>query len=292
MVSTGSQSNVKQIRSVLINNPRNAFISQENLNAQWKSLNYLECPDYEEAIREYELFVELLNRVAPEILYLPPNENTGPDSLYTHDPVLAFEQGAILLNMGKHLRAGEPDAIEAYLKEIQFPIAGKITGNGRVEGGDVCWLNEKTLAVGEGYRTNAEGIEQLKQITKGSVDEVISVQLPHWTGPEDCLHLLSFMSPIDTDLFLVYSRLMSATFRNTLLDCGIRLVEVPDSEYDSMACNVLPIAPRKCIMLKGNPITQKRLEENGTEVWTYKGEEISLKGGGGPTCLTRPLIRE
>jgi len=291
-VETGSQSNVKQIRSVLIKNPKNAFINQEHINAQWKSLNYLACPDYEEAIREYESFVQLLSLVDPEILHLPLDATTGPDSLYTHDPALIFETGAVLLNMGKQLRKGEPDATEAFLREIQFPIAGRITGNGTVEGGDVCWLDERTLAVGEGYRTNAEGIEQLKDITKESVDEVISVHLPHWTGPDDCLHLLSFMSPIDSDLFLVYSRLMSASFRNTLLDRGIQLVEVPDVEYDSMACNVLPIAPRKCIMLEGNPVTRKRLEENGTEVWTYKGEEMSLKGGGGPTCLTRPLIRE
>lgn len=283
---------MKQIRRVLLKDPRDAFISQEHLDSQWKSLNYLQCPDYQEATREYAKFVELLSLVDLDILYLPHNEETGPDSLYAHDSVIVSEGGAILLNMGKHLRAGEPDATETYLREISFPIAGRISDKGRVEGGDVCWLNERTLAVGEGYRTNAEGIEQLREIMKDSVDEVISVQLPHWTGPEDCLHLLSFMSPIDSDLFLVYSRLMPATFRTRLLGLGIKLVEVPDSEYESMACNVLPIAPRKCIMLKGNPITQKRLEENGTEVWTYKGEEISLKGGGGPTCLTRPLVRE
>lgn len=292
MVNTGKQSNVKQIRRVLIKDPRNAFISQENLNARWKALNYLECPDYEEATREYAKFVELLNSAEMEIIYLPLNEQTGPDSIYAHDSVMVAEGGAILLNMGKQLRADEPDATEAFLRKIDFPIAGRITGKGRVEGGDVCWLNERTLAVGEGYRSNAEGIAQLREITKESVDEVISVQLPHWTGPEDCLHLLSFMSPIDSDLFLVYSRLMPATFRMKLLGRGIELVEVPDSEYDSMACNVLPIAPRKCIMLQGNSITQKRLEEKGVQVWTYKGDEISLKGGGGPTCLTRPLVRE
>jgi N-dimethylarginine dimethylaminohydrolase len=170
------------------------------------------------------------------------------------------------------------------------PILGKIHGSGRLEGGDVLWVDAHTLAVGQGYRTNGEGIRQLGELL-GDAVEIVAVPLPHWTGPDDCLHLMSFISIVDDDLAVVYSRLMPVPFRERLIAWGFTLVEVPDEEYDSFACNVLAVAPRKCIMLAGNPVTQSRLQGAGAEVWTFDGEEICLKGTGGPTCLTRPIWR-
>ena len=160
-----------------------------------------------------------------------------------------------------------------------------------MEGGDVAWLNEKTLAVGLTYRTNVEGIRQLKNLLSPKGVEVIVVDLPHYKGIEDVFHLMSIFSPVDKNLAVVYSPLMPIRFRNLLLEIGYELVEVPEKEFESMGCNVLAIEPRKCIMVEGNPITQKALEKAGCQVYTYKGLEISIKGGGGPTCLTRPLKR-
>ena len=193
--------------------------------------------------------------------------------------------------MGKKERQSEPEAIASYFNSINIPILGQIKSPGTLEGGDVVWIDERILAVGEGYRTNAEGINQFKSLLKNDVDKVITVPLPHWTGPADCLHLMSNVSPIDHDLYLVYSRLLPVSFREYLLGRGIKLVEVPDGEYDSMGCNVLAIAPRKVIMMNKNPITQKRLEAENVDVHTYDGSEISIKGSGGPTCLTRPFMR-
>jgi N-dimethylarginine dimethylaminohydrolase len=193
--------------------------------------------------------------------------------------------------MGKDERHAEPEAIKTYFQSINVPILGKIQEPGTLEGGDVVWIDERTVAVGEGYRSNAEGIHQFKALLGDLVDEVISVPLPHWTGPGDCLHLMSNVSPIDHDLYLVYSRLLSVPFRQYLIKRGIKLLEVPDEEYESMGCNVLSVAPKKCIMIEGNPMTQQRLEAEGVEVHTYDGSEISLKGAGGPTCLTRPFLR-
>ena len=155
----------------------------------------------------------------------------------------------------------------------------------------MVWIDERTVAIGEGYRSNAEGIRQFNTLLGQHVYKVITVPLPHWTGPADCLHLMSNVSPIDHDLFLVYSRLLSVSFRQYLLSRQIKLIEVPDEEYDSMGCNVLAVAPRKVIMINGNPITKLRLETEGVEVHTYDGSEISIKGAGGPTCLTRPYLR-
>jgi N-dimethylarginine dimethylaminohydrolase len=172
-----------------------------------------------------------------------------------------------------------------------IPVLGAIDGDGLLEGGDFVWFDRATCAVAEGYRTNAEGVRQLREILGPGV-EVLAVPLPHDQGPGACLHLMSLISPLDADLALVYSRLMPVPFREWLLARGIALVEVPDEEYGlTMACNVLALAPRKCLAIEGSPVTRARLEAAGCEVIAVKAEEISLKGGGGPTCLTRPLLR-
>jgi N-dimethylarginine dimethylaminohydrolase len=155
----------------------------------------------------------------------------------------------------------------------------------------VVWIDEKTLAVARGYRTNDEGIRQLTVLLGDSVDEVLVVPLPHWRGPEDVFHLMSMISPLDENLALVYSPLMPVPFREYLISRGMTLLEVPDSEFETMACNVLAVAPRKGLMLAGNPRTRDLLERAGVDIHTYEGEEISVKGAGGPTCLTRPLVR-
>jgi N-dimethylarginine dimethylaminohydrolase len=287
----GGQSSIAEVRQMLVKHVSKAYISQENIDQQWRNLNYLGKPDFTKAVDEYEAFLALIKSFDLEIHYLPQSDETGLDSIYTHDPLFIFDRGAVLLNMGKQQRSGEPGSAGVFLESMGIPVSGKITGEGRVECGDILWLDERTLAVGEGYRTNAEGIRQLRHILGDAVDEIIPVPLPHWTGPEDCLHLLSNISPVDRDLAVVYSRLLPVPFRLTLLERGYKLVEVPDEEYDTMGCNVLPLAPCRCIVLDGNPKTKARLEKEGVEVLAYRGEEISLKGAGGPTCLTRPLLR-
>jgi N-dimethylarginine dimethylaminohydrolase len=288
----GCQSEVDQIKSLLLKHPKDAFISLDNIQSQWKELNYLASPDYDKAIKEYDNFVEYLKKSIPDIYYLPQNDKTGLDSIYVHDPVIITNKGAILCNMGKEKRCAEPSAAGEFLPELGIPILGSITGEGTLEGGDVVWIDERTLAVGLGYRTNEEGIRQLKELSRDIVDEFIVVPLPHWKGPGDVLHLMSLISPIDHDLAVVYSRLLPVPFREWLLRRGMRLLEVSDSEFETMACNILAVSPRKCIMISGNPRTKQMLEDKGIEVWEYGGEDISMKGAGGPTCLTRPLLRE
>lgn len=287
----GCQSMVTPIRRMLLKRPQQAYIDQAHIDAQWQALNYTGRTDYQTALTEYDQLVGLLETFSIPLHCLPAHATTGPDSIYTHDPVIVAAGGAILGNMGKAARVSEPAAIGEYLSALDIPILGQITGDGLLEGGDVLWIDQRTLAVGQGYRTNAEGIRQLGAILGDRVDEIVPVPLPHWTGPADCLHLMSFISLVDHDLAVVYSRLMPVPFRQWLLARGFQLVEAPDQEYDTFACNVLAVAPRQCVMLTGNPITQARLETAGAAVWTFQGHEICLKGGGGPTCLTRPLLR-
>ena len=292
-MNIGSQSMVAPLRTVLVKDPRASHVDQATVDAQWQTLHYPDRPDLARVQAEYAAFFATLADFDVEIGTLPPAPETTLDSIYTHDPVAAVSRrGVILGNMGKAARRAEPDAMETYLRATGVPILGRIQAPGHVEGGDVCWLDARTVAVGEGYRTNAEGIRQLRALLDDDVDEVIPVPLPHWTGPDDCLHLLSFISPVDHDKAVVYSRMMPVPFRQLLLDRGVQLIEVPDEEYDSFACNVLAVAPGVCIMLEGNPVTQARLEAADVAVHTFPGQDLCIKGGGGPTCLTRPLWRQ
>ncbi len=282
---------IEEMTYVIVKHPRHSHVDQPHVDAQWQALHYLDRPDFGRVLAEYEQFVGILNGFGLEIGTLPHADGVGLDSIYTHDPVVITNRGAILCTMGKAARLGEAEAFAAYLRSVNVPILGRIESPGTLEGGDVCWIDERTVAVGEGYRSNAEGIRQFRALLGDEVDEVIPVPLPHWNGPDECLHLLSFISPVDHDLAVVYSRLMPVPFRQWLIARGIRLIEVPDEEYDSFACNVLAVSPGKVIMIAGNPVTQGRLEAAGVEVHTFPGQDLCIKGGGGPTCLTRPMAR-
>ena len=288
----GCQDMTSTIRRVLIKSPENAYKNQVNIDSQYQDLNYFGKPDFVRSLEDYESFRSILKKSGVEIHDLPADDITSLDSIYTHDPCLISNSGVVLCSMGKILRKKEPEMISKYFKSLNIPIIGKISPPGKLEGGDIVWIDNRTVAVGVGYRSNLEGIAQLKEILSDDVDEIIPVHLPHWTGPSDCLHLMSNISPIDRDLFLVYSKLLPVSFREYLLDRGIKLLEVPDDEYESMGCNVLAIAPKKVIMIEGNDVTKNLLEKEGVDVSTYPGLEISYKGAGGPTCLTRPFLRE
>ena len=290
-MSALGQSDVLPLRSVLLKHARDAFGDQPALDAAWEDLAYLARPDFAGAVAEYDAFQELLEGLGVEVHLASADSATGPDSIYVRDAAVVCDRGAILCQMGKRAREGEPSAAERELRAAGVPIVGRIKGSGRLEGGDVAWIDERTVAVGRGYRTNAEGIRQIRSLLGSEVDRVVPVPLPHWRGPGDVFHLMSMFSPVDRDLAVVYSPLLPVPFRQLLLKHGYELVEVPDDEFESMGCNVLAVGPRRCVVLEGNPVTRKRLEAAGAEVHTYRGREISTKGGGGPTCLTRPLNR-
>lgn len=285
-----AQSEYGTLARVLLKHPREAFRDERRIAAEWAPLRFTAAPDLARAIGEYEAFVELLRRAGADVHLLPDSPGTGLDSIYVRDASIACDRGVVLCRMGKPAREGEPAAQEAALRAAGVEVLGTIQPPGRIEGGDVAWLDGRTLAVGRGYRTNDDGIRQLRELLGASVD-VVTVPLPHWRGPADVFHLMSVLSPVDRDLAVVYSPLMPVPFRELLLDRGFTLVEVPGDEFESMGANVLATGPRRCVLVTGNPVTRSRLERAGAEVVEYAGVEISLKGGGGPTCLTRPLLR-
>ncbi|MFD4819121.1 dimethylarginine dimethylaminohydrolase family protein [Peribacillus butanolivorans] len=279
------------LERVIVKHPNDAFISQEHISQEWRNFNYVEEPDFKEALTEYGDFISILEKYVPNIDYLPASSEVGMDSLYAHDPVKFTSEGAIILKSGKELRQPEANVYKEFCKEKDIPIIGVLTGDAVADGGDIVWLDDRTLVVGHGYRTNAEAIRQLKEMTAHLVDEFIEVQLTHDQGEAECLHLMSFISMVDHDLAVVHSRLMPVFFRKLLIDRGIQLIEVPDDEYMNLGCNVLALAPRVCVMSSGNAYTKQQLLDAGATVYEYKGTEISYKGTGGPTCLTCPVVR-
>jgi len=289
-VNRPSQSDVGALQTVLLKHARDAFRDAAAVEAAWRGLNYLAAPDPGRAAAEYDRFAALLEEAGARIEWLPADDVTGLDSIYVRDASIPSDAGMILCNMGKAARATEPAAQAAAFGKLGLPVAGSVTGAGKIEGGDVVWLDGKTLAVGRGYRTNDEGIRQVREILGESV-EVVVAPLPHWRGPADVFHLMSILSPIDRNLALVYSPLLPVPFREVLLARGFDLVEVPEAEFESMGCNVLALGPRRCLMLDGNPLTRRRLEQAGAQVAVFTGDEICRKGSGGPTCLTRPILR-
>ncbi len=280
-----------KLKSVFIKKASSAFINEQHIAKHWESLNYLGKPDINIALQEYDAFEQVFKDHNVELLYLPEDDTVNMDSIYCRDAAIATDKGMIICNMGKEGRMKEPAAEQRAFEANGIPVLGVITAPGTLEGGDVAWLDEKTLAVGHTYRSNEEGIRQLTNLLAPLGVTVMSVPMPHYKGPSDVFHLMSVLSPVDTNLAVVYSPLIPIVFRNELIARGYELVEVPDEEFDSMGCNVLALAPRVCLMVKGNPITKSRLEKAGCQVIEYEGAEISVKGGGGPTCLTRPVMR-
>ena len=287
---TTLQSDTGKLRRVLLKHARDAFQGPDAVARQWQALNYLSPPDYAAACAESDAFAALLEGMGVEVSWMPGGDR-GMDSIYVRDAAVVTDGGVILCRMGKDARAAEPEAVAESLESLEVPVLGAIEGAGSLEGGDVVWVDPKTLAVGRGYRTNDEGIRQLRALLDPEV-ALVTVPLPHWKGPGDVFHLMSMISPLAPDLALVYAPLLPVPFRELLVERGIGLVEVPQEEFDSLGGNVLAVAPRVAVAAQGNPVTRSRMEAAGVEVHTYVGAEISAKGCGGPTCLTRTLERD
>ncbi len=256
----------------------------------WAAYGWRSEPDAARAAAEHEAFRAELERAGAVVEAGSARAEDDPDAIYAYDPLLMTDDGALLLRPGKTGRRAEPDVVAEDLTALGIGIVGRMEAPGTAEGGDLFWLDPSTLVAGRSYRTNDDGITQLRASLGPSVD-VIVFDLPHLHGPDECLHLMSFISPLDVDLAVVYLPLVPVRLMDLLRERGIDLVEVPDEEFASMGPNVLALGPRIALALDGNPETRRRLERAGVDVRTYVGDEISRKGDGGPTCLTRPLER-
>ena len=252
----------------------------------WRDLRWRAEPDSLRLAAEHEAFCELLADAGAEVIV---GEPTTLDAIYTYDPALVCDRGAVLLRPGKEARRPEVDAAAADFERTGVPVVARLEEPALAEGGDFLWLDERTLLGGRGYRTNSDGLWALERLLGV---ELLVFDLPHFHGSGSCMHLLSLLSVLDDDLVVGYPPLMPVRLVQLLAEREIEIVEVPDEEFDSMGPNVLALAPRVALALEGNDETRRRLERAGVEVRVYRGDEISRKGDGGPTCLTRALLRQ
>jgi N-dimethylarginine dimethylaminohydrolase len=273
------------LRKVYVRPPR-----PEDADA-WRAYGWHERPDPDLAVDEHAAFRELLTSAGAEVVEGNSEVPADPDAIYAYDPALLTDRGVILLRPGKPGRRDEPEALGTDLEHLGLPILARLRAPAVAEGGDMFWLDPTTLLVGRGYRTNDDGVAQLRVLLEQAGNEVIEVDLPHFRGPDACLHLMSFISPLDRDLAVVFAPMMPVRLMDLLRLRGVRLIEVPEEEFATQGPNVLALGPRIALALEGSPETRRRLEDAGVDVRTYRGEQISHKGDGGPTCLTRPLER-
>ena len=255
----------------------------------WREYGWRSAPDPARAAAEHEAFRTQLTDAGAVVVVGTSPAPEDPDAIYTYDPVLMTDEGAILLRPGKPGRRGEPSIAAADLEAAGVPMVAALGEPALAEGGDMCWLDRETLLVGVGYRTTTAGVEALRALLPDVT--VVSFDLPHLGGPAECTHLLSFVSMLDADLAVASLPHLPVRLVEVLRDASVQIVEVPDAEFDSMGANVLALGPRIALALDGNPETRRRMEAAGVEVRTYEGGEISRKGDGGPTCLTKPLER-
>lgn len=279
----GCQDMTSPLRRVLVRPPRPGD------EASYRAYGWRAAPDPARLAEEHEAFRAQLAAAGAEVIVARAPMAPDPDAIYAYDPALVSNRGAILLRPGKEGRRIEVAAMEADLIEAGVPIAARLAAPAAAEGGDTVWLDRQTLLVGRSYRTNDAGVAALAEALPGV--SVIAYDLPHLHGEGEVLHLMSLISPLDVDLAVVYLPLLPARLVELLRARGIAFVEVPEAEFEGMGCNVLALGPRVALALDGNPETRRRMEKAGVDVRVYRGEEISRKGDGGPTCLTRPLLR-
>jgi dimethylargininase len=283
----GAQSMTAPLRRVVVRRPDEALTGCDPV-----AFHYASAPDLARAQAQHDAFVALLEGFGAEVLRHQAPLPEHPDAVFVHDPAIVTRSGTIVLRMGKAVRTGEEEALAEHLKEeAGVPVMARLDESARAEGGDLLWLDESSLCVGLGYRTSQEGARQLQAALRPLKVEVHAFDLPAAGGPEACLHLQSLVSLLDADLAVVFPPLAPVRFLELLRDRGVSWVEVPESEMATLGCNVLALAPRRCVMLEGNPATRARLEAAGCEVATFEGDELCVKLEGGPTCLTRPVLR-
>lgn len=282
----GGNTMVGPLRRVLVYPP-----VEPGPRSSWQQFGYLHEIDHAMAVAEHASFRKAIEAAGVEVVCGAIGDADLQDGIFPYDPSLITDRGVVLCRMGKQLRSGETALAAETYEGLGIPILGSITAPGTLEGGDCLWVDPQTLAVGRGYRSNAEGIRQLAALLAPQGVNVISVDLPYWHGPAECLHLLSLISLVDRDLAVVYEPLLAVAVVELLEERSIDMVTIPHEEFASQGCNVLALAPRHCLMLQENVESARRLEAAGCSVTFYKGAEISHNRSGGPTCLTRPLLR-
>ena len=286
---------VGQLHRVMVCAPQSAGWAEcgadTPVRSGWRELGFHHEPDFKAAQAQHETLCRQLESAGAEVVHLPPALDLTLDAVYTHDASLATDFGLILMNPGKANRVAEAQRHREFCQGLGIPVLGQIQAPGTTEAGDMVWIDSKTLLIGHGYRTNAGGIAQMRELLAAKKVEVVSAPLPYGPGPSACLHLMSLMSMLDDETALVDLSWLAVETVELLKARGYRFVEIDPSERDTLACNVLSLGRRRLLALEENRKTNEKLRQAGFDVRTFPGSELCINGSGGPTCLTRPLLR-
>lgn len=290
-VAFNGHSMVGRLQRVLVCSPRTAGWNQPDRVGQWRELGFHHAPDFALAQSQHQALCRELESAGAELLELPPAETLSLDAAYAHDASLATDFGLLVMRPGKVNRIPEGANHASFAAGSAIPVFASVVAPGTTEAGDIVWLDSKTLLIGHGYRTNAAGIAQMRELLAPKGVEVISAPLPYGPGPSACLHLMSLISLLDEKTALVDLPWLAVETVELLKDRGFNFVEIDPAERDTLACNVLALGARRLLAIEENHKTNDRLRQAGFDVRTFPGSEICINGSGGPTCLTRPLLR-
>jgi N-dimethylarginine dimethylaminohydrolase len=279
------------LERVLICSPRTAGWNLPDLAARWRELGFHHAPNFAEAQSQHEALCRELKKAGADVIDLPPAPNLSLDAVYTHDASLATDHGLIVMRPGKPNRIAEGPHHASFCKSLDIPTLGTIEPPGTTEAGDIIWLNAKTLLIGHGYRTNPAGIQQIRNLLSPKGVEVLSAPLPYGSGPSACLHLMSLISLLDEHTALVDLPWLAVETVELLKSRGFTFIEIDASERDTLACNVLALGNNRLLAIEENKKTNDRLRQAGFDLRTFAASELCINGSGGPTCLTRPVLR-
>ncbi len=282
---------VGKLEKVLVCSPHSAGWDQQEHVSHWRALGFHHEPNFSLAQSQHEVLCRELEKAGAEVIYLPAGSDLSLDAAYAHDASLSTDFGLIVMRPGKANRIPEGKIQGSFCRSLEIPTLGEITAPGTTEAGDIVWLDSQTLLVGHGYRTNAAGIAQLRMLLQPKGVEVLSAPLPYGPGPSACLHLMSLISLLDEKTALVDLPWLAVETVEFLRSSGFQFVEIDYSERETLACNVLSLGDKRLLAIEENAKTNERLRSAGFDVRTFPGSEICINGSGGPTCLTRPLLR-
>ena len=282
---------VGPLQRVLVCSPRSAGWNQPQRFGTWRDLGFHHEPDFEMAQAQHDTLCRELNSAGAEVVEMSSHEGLSLDAVYTHDASLSTDFGLIVMRPGKNNRVAEGQHHGAFCETLGIPTLGTITSPGTTEAGDILWLNPKVLLIGNGYRTNAAGIQRMRDLLAPHGVEVLSAPLPYGPGPSACLHLMSLISLLDEQTALVDLSWLAVETVELLKTLGYKFIEIDVTERDTLACNVLALGGGRLLAIEENCNTNHRLRRAGFDVRAFRGSEICINGSGGPTCLTRPLLR-
>jgi N-dimethylarginine dimethylaminohydrolase len=282
---------VRPLKRVLVCSPRAAGWNQPAPATRWQELGFHHALDFDNAQSQHDALCRQLKSAGAELFEMPPPADSSLDAVYTHDASLPTDFGLIVMRPGKPNRVAEGRHHASFCASLKIPTLSAITAPGTTEAGDILWLDSKTLLIGHGYRTNASGIEQMRALLAPFGVEVLSAPLPYGPGPSACLHLMSLISLLDDHRALVDLPWLAVETVELLKSRGLEFIEIDPSERDSLACNVLALGNNRLLAIEENYKTNARLGQAGFDVRTFPGSEVCINGSGGPTCLTRPVLR-